>query len=221
MNARVLSFSRSLAMVIAAVALFTSCSKQSAPTTPPAIPAAQSAAPVAVSKVPCFTGRVLTPSQLSIQCIFAGMSPLEPVVTESLTYAEVSSTWLASYQSTFQARLFAEGVMVSVSSGSSGWDVDFDCVAFTLAFITYAQEQYHRDAFYTAHPAPALAIIRIEYVRDSDLRYAASLKPPAAPEGHAILLIITEMGPRFYDPQTGFVTLSTIEKASIFRKQAF
>lgn len=203
------------------------CSKSDTspvPTPPKAAPVVVTppgARPIPVSKVPCFTGKILTPAQLSIQCIFAGMSPLELVVTESVSYAEVSSVWLASYQATFQARLFAEGVMVNLPAGKSGWDVSFDCIQFDLAFLTYSAEQYHRDTFYTASPASALAIIRIEYVRDTDLRYAASLKPPAAPEGHAILLIVTEMGPRFYDPQTGFVTLSTAEKASVFRKQAF
>lgn len=200
----------------------TSCSKPGA--SPAAAPPSSSTSTtpiIPVAKTPCFTGKVLTPTQLSVQCIFAGMSPLEPVVTESISYAEVSSVWLASYQSTFQARLFAEGVTVNLPSGSSGWATTFDCVQFDEAFLTYAAEQYHRDAFYTADPAPALAIVRVEYIRDTDLRYAASIKPSAAPEGHAILLIVTEMGPKWYDPQTGFVTLSATEKASIYRKQAF
>ncbi len=143
-----------------------------------------------------------------------------PPTINSASYAEVSNAWLSSYStmSAFKADLFKRGVISSTFTGASGWDVTFDCVYFCHAFITYAQEEYHKAAERVTNPPPGLAIIWIEYYRDSDLADAAAHHKEA--DGHAILLVLTDHGPIFFDPQTGIVTLSPTEVNSIFFRVA-
>ena len=193
-------------------ALFGGCSRTDITQSPSSTSAAVSST---TSSNRCFTGTNLSIHDMVTQCDAA---LVVPPYMEATVYAQVSYAWLMKAQSPFQNELFSKGVVVSIPSGQSGWTTTFNCVQFTRAFEVYAGETYNRDAFTTANPPPFLSIITISYYRDIDV--AAAKAQNTKPEGHQIMLILTDRGPVFYDAQVGPVQLSRSELASIYRSEA-
>lgn len=220
---RLFTLARTLGITFLAAALLASCSK--APNGAPgegtaAVSPSTIQAPTAARQV-CFTGTFYTRSELASQCIIAGVEPLAPpILTQADTYAVVSYHWLSTCMPAFQKDLFAHGVMASTLTGSSGWTSTFNCVSMTRAFLTFAAYQYNADAFRTPSAPPFLGIVIVTYTRDTDATYAASLPDHPTPEQHQIVLVITEIGGIWFDPQIGITSLSAAEKASISFKQA-
>ena len=114
---------------------------------------------------------------------------------------------------TFRSELFSKGVIDSAQTGS-GWVTQFDCLYFTEAFQVLAEEQYAKESFHDFVVAPSLAIVKVNYVRDTDAALAksqgwqGSMFEAKAPPQHSIVAIITEKGLMYLDPQIGPVTLS-------------
>lgn len=215
MKRRVLQLAILSVLVLLIGLSFSSCSKPSNETAAPVVATAPTK--TSNSNRPCFTGVFLNRSQMVTQCTLAMVSfPL----TQADSYAVVSYQWLSTCLPTFQQELFDHGIQVSSLTGVSGWATTFNCVAFSRAFQTFAAEHYHTDSRFVAIPPPFLAICTVNYIRDTDARYAASLTPTQMPELHQILLVITDRGPVWFDPQIGITTLTFTELNSISFKQA-
>ena len=121
----------------------------------------------------------------------------------------------------FRSDLFSKGVVDNVQTGS-GWTKTFDCVFFCRAFQVLAEEEYNRAAGHDFNQTSSLAIIQVNYYRDGDVGAAKARgwngQRGAAnePDGHAILVVVTEHGAVLFDPQTGEVHLSLTELQSVF-----
>lgn len=112
-------------------------------------------------------------------------------------YATVSSDWILDFYLEFRKELFAKGV--------TKWDERFDCNHFAGYFVELAQTKFYLDNFQSRSAAQTLALGMYWYRQDS------------APTSHAVVVAITEIGVRFFDPQTGkFIVLSPAERASAF-----
>ena len=145
----------------------------------------------------------------------------EPIY-QSAYYAEVNSVWLATFEDRFKGALEQHGV--------TGWTYTFNCVHYCAAFRVLAEQEYNHatspnlNEFITrtTTTAQSLAIVTIGYFRDSDIADAKSKgwdgksEGYGAPEAHAILIVMTDRGECYWDPQSGPITLSPAEIESIF-----
>lgn len=171
------------------------------------------------------TGKALTRAEMVAAANGAGVSGSEPnFALSSSLYAEVNSKWLAGFIDRYRTDLHDKGVTVSLVSGDSGWDPQFNCTMFVDLYVADAGAEllstlYTRAALGWPHFSRP-AIFQIWYVPDRS-------KPDPKTrvrEGHAIVLVIAENGPHFIDPQvqtaTGEVTLTAAEKLTIYHRQA-
>ncbi len=116
-------------------------------------------------------------------------------------YAEVNSAWLQWCYSDFRAELSAGAF------GVTKWDDRAECTFFATSFEAFCQKRYFAQAFHSSIPAPGIAVGTIWF-------------QPAPGQGHAVNVVITESGARYFEPQTGkFLNLTSAQVASIsFRK---
>ena len=113
-------------------------------------------------------------------------------------YAVVNSNSLQSFYDNFRDVLSKQGLVK--------WDARFDCNHFSSLYIALAQSKYTVAAWNSSTPAQSLAMAEIWYNKDGIKN-----------NGHAVVLIITENGPIYIEPQTGQqIQLSDVEKNSIF-----
>ncbi len=183
---------------------------------------------------PVATGRGLTSFVMIAQGAAAMTAPGDVAAPpggyamSSALYAEVNSRWLAGFMERYRADLHQKGVPVSVVPGSarSGWDPSFNCTMFAELYVAdagaelLAQMSYSHDAVGWP-PFSRPAIFTVWYTPDD-----APIDPTSKQRAqHCVVLVITESGARFVDPQsqatpTGEVTLSASEKRSISHRQA-
>lgn len=141
-----------------------------------------------------FTGKTLT--QADVRGAAGAFS-----FCGKLQYAEVNSAWLIWAYDDFRAEL---------SAGAYGvvkWDNRAECTFFATSFEAFCQKRYFAQAFHARIPAPGIAVGTIWYT-------------PAAGDGHAVNVVLTERGRQIFEPQTGkFLDLTQEQFASAyFRK---
>ena len=192
-----------LGAIALSLLVFEGCSKSQTP-----VPAPSASTPT-TSPSRCYTGVVITKSQLTNAL---QNPPFPPVIFQSANYAVVNSAWIPGFMEVFRAELFSKGVVDNAQSGS-GWVKQFDCLFFTDAFEVLAEEEYTRESFHDFVVAPSLAIVKVNYKRDTDIRAGDT-------DGHSIVVILTEKGLVYLDPQIGPITLSPTEINSIFFRLA-
>ena len=160
-----------------------------------------------------YTGRTFNWDELTTRLRAAGAN--EPDFFLSQKYAEVSHDWLLAFQRRFKTELTRYGIKGDFPL-QSGWTETWECGQFVQAFRVFAALEYDQDIklYRPANPAPALAIIWINYTPDTEIVYAKSKKIPI--RGHAIVAVLTDVGVIFVDPQVGEVHLSEAELKSIF-----
>lgn len=123
------------------------------------------------------TGKIITEADLSARLGF-------PLILKDTTYAEVSSTWLASYYDDFRKTLFREGVV--------RWEETFDCDDFVSFYVSLAAVRFFNATWSSPLKAEALAIGEYWY------------RPEGGKgAGHAIVTALTERGQIYIEPQSG------------------
>lgn len=197
----ILSVALICAISLTVTLVFDACTKQSIGPESAAIQRVATA-PRPVSTTSVF----LQAEQVVALCHQAGVAKVP--VFDSLVFAQVSGAWLAGFKDRFQARLFSDGLSISVPGGQTGWDTSFDCIYLADAFHYLANLEYHSDARRIFSTPPGLAMVRVFY------------HPDGAKANHVIFLVLTDHGGVFYDPQVGPVKLSPTELASIVRTEA-
>ena len=132
------------------------------------------------------TGNVLP--QLRVMALTSDWSAM---VTKS--YAEVDRDWLLRSYDLWRSEIHSLGV--------TKWDPRFNCVHFSQHFVAWLQIRYYLQTFHTpGAPADGLAAGVFAYRRQAD------------GTGHALLIVLTQNGREFFEPQTGkFVTLTPDE----------
>jgi hypothetical protein len=124
----------------------------------------------------------------------------------ALNYAPMRRAELTTFQAMFRARLSKAGVPVSYAA--SGWQARFNCWAFCEAFVVEASLALMLEQHHSWSKAERPAIIPFAFTR-------------ADGACHAILLIITDAGPVWWDPQTGeHRNLTAAELASVWYPEA-
>lgn len=141
-----------------------------------------------------FTGKSYTQQQLRVELGIVGNYG-------KLQYAEVSEAWIQWAYADFRAELSAG------QFGVTKWDDRSQCTLFASAFEVYCQKRYFAQAFHSSIPAPGIAVGTMWFT-------------PAPGQGHAINVVRTESGVRYFEPQTGrFLNLTSVQIASTyFRK---
>jgi hypothetical protein len=141
-----------------------------------------------------FTGRVLTQADIRASAGFLTACGKDQ-------YAEVTTAWLQWAYNDFRAEMSAG------QFGVVGWDNRAECTFFATSFEAFCQKRYFAQAFHSSIPAPGIAVGTIWFN-----------ETPTT--GHAINVVLTEQGRKFFEPQTGkFLELTPAQIDSIyFRK---
>lgn len=141
-----------------------------------------------------FTGRTLTAADVRSLAGFAECG--------KLNYAQVSSAWLGwawqDYHDWLSAGQF----------GPPSWSDKAQCTLFASAFEVYCQKRYFAQSWGKNAPAPGIAVGTIWYA-------------PTLGQGHAINVVLTESGPRYFEPQTGALLTLTPEQLGSVRFNKF
>lgn len=120
--------------------------------------------------------------------------------TPDVAYAIVNSKWLEGFYKRWRSDLFDKGVV--------HWDNRFDCNKFAASYCAAAQIEFYNATFHSRTNAQALAIGEMWY------------RPDNAKTNHAIVIVISERGIIYIEPQNGKeVKLSNKEKSSIYFKR--
>lgn len=135
-----------------------------------------------------FTDRALDRDQMAAAVKSAGV-PYAPAWAAK-SYAVLNRAELVTFQALFLARLSKAGIPVSLPTGRSGWQPRFNCWSFCQAFIVEASYALTLELFHSWSPAERAAIVPCA-VRMGDGTI------------HALLLILTDQGPLWWDPQAG------------------
>lgn len=136
-------------------------------------------------------GKATTGKVISQFGAMAAMSDWSPMVTKS--YAEVDRGWLLRSYDLWRTEIHSLGV--------TKWDPRFNCVHFSQHFVAWLQLRYYLQTFHARGvTADGLAVGVFAYKREPD------------GSGHALLIVLTQNGREFFEPQTGqFVTLTPDE----------
>lgn len=124
-----------------------------------------------------FTGKTLTRNEILSKTAVTNFG--------KFNYAEVNSEWLKWCYPKFKSKI-GEG-----SFGVLNWDDKSQCTYFTTAFEEFAQRTYFAHAFHDFIKAPGIAVAAFWY------------NPAPTGDGHALILVFTENGRQFFEPQTG------------------
>jgi hypothetical protein len=115
-----------------------------------------------------------------------------------LTYAEVDSRWLGSFHNKLHKDFISNGIV--------DWEDSFDCSKFAAAYCAAAQMEYYKSisSKWKSGMATALGVGEIWYVTPNG-------------RGHAVVLVLSDVGSLYIDPQTGkIVELTPEEEKSIY-----
>jgi hypothetical protein len=174
------------------------------------------------SPVPMATGRVLDQTQMMVECnslLPIGVMVSVPVQFSSLHYAEVDSHWIPGFMDRFRSDLFRQGVPVNLATGKTGWQERFNCTGFTDLFVGEAGAELMVSLWQSRLQVERPAILVVWFLPDDPRRGAAPAAAGPRP-GHAVVLILTEAGPKWWDPQSGEIHLSSTELSSIYHRRA-
>lgn len=139
-------------------------------------------------------GKSSTGAVLARQEMIDKTSPVFPMLGD-VRYAVVRHDWVVAYYKQFRQELFDKDVVK--------WDERFDCNHFASYFVSSAQVRFYAENWGTSNPANTLAMGSYWYIKDSKTTL----------QGHALVMVITEFGVEYFEPQTGtYVTLSANEK---------
>lgn len=172
--------------------------------------------PVAHARGIC-AGRVVSRIELlhATEAAMAGCTTA-PVEFSADRYAIVRRGWIPGFMNRFRADLSRKDVPVSEVSGDSGWRTGFNCTAFTDLFLGNAGAELLVDQWHSDRQADRPAIIAVWYTPDSARVDARTQRRPA----HCVVLILTDTGPVFVDPQRGEISLSPSELRTITHRRA-
>ncbi|MDP2137726.1 MAG: hypothetical protein Q8J74_07710 [Candidatus Didemnitutus sp.] len=138
-----------------------------------------------------------------------------PIAFSASHYAEVRHRWIIGFLKRFRADLSRKDVPVGSMTYGSGWQTRFNCTAFTDLFLGNASAELMVDLWHARSEAERPAIIAIWYTPD---------RAPVDARGqrlqHSVVLVVTESGPVFVDPQAGEVILSPRELSTISHRRA-
>lgn len=162
-------------------------------------------------------GRIINRIEL-LQATEAAMGGCAMVQVEFSAdrYAIVRRGWISGFLDRFRADLSRKDVPVSQISGDSGWRAGFNCTAFTDLFLGNAGAELMVDQWHSPRQADRPAIVAVWYTPDDSRVDAQTQRRPA----HSIVLILTDDGPVFVDPQRGEVRLSANELRTITHRRA-
>lgn len=151
-----------------------------------------------------FTARDVPADRLRIDM---GLNAL-PFGTEDLRlaggssgYAELRRSELPVLHALFLAHLNKLGLPARITAPGARWDVRLNCYGLSRAFVAFANAQLCLERWHSSSCAPMPAMAITCYVTRNGGR-------------HAIVLIVTDDGPLFWDPQSGPVELTPAELAS-------
>lgn len=161
------------------------------------------------------TAAVYTERVLSREEFVASIRSVTPMVPfcAGRAYAVVDEAALAELLAGFRMSLSRSGLGVA-ANGRGSWDTRFNCYALAWGYITQASIELAREKWHSYSAATRPAMVAVSYRPDA---------PAAAGEqnvAHTVVLVVTERGPVFIDPQLGEVALSAHELATVFYPQA-
>lgn len=147
---------------------------------------------------PFSTGQII--SKIDLCNLFgASYTILRNVYAGDSHYAVVNSKYLPEFYDEFRKELFDKGVVK--------WDERFDCNHFASYYISLAQVKFYAKSWNSNTKAQTLAMGIYWYTKDNNQG------------NHAIVVILTENGLVYLEPQTGkMVKLTESEKNSSFLK---
>lgn len=162
------------------------------------------------------TGQVLDRISLLNAANNAMTGAAAPVQFSASQYALVRRTWIDGFLERFRADLSRKDVPISTNRGDSGWRTGFNCVAFTDLFLGNAAAEMMVDQFHERVQADRPAIIAIWYTPEK-----GTVNPRTGQrDAHSIVLILTDQGPVFVDPQRGQIQLTQAELNTVIHRRA-
>ncbi|MBA3850610.1 MAG: hypothetical protein C0502_11560 [Opitutus sp.] len=139
-----------------------------------------------------------------------------PVLFSADRYAVVRRGWIAGFLNRFRDDLSRKNVPVSLPQGDSGWRTGFNCTAFTDLFLGNAAAEMMVDQWHSDAQADRPAIVAVWYTPDT-----APIDPRTKRrQAHSVVLILTDAGPVFVDPQSGVVNLTRTELLTVTHRRA-
>ena len=118
-------------------------------------------------------------------------------ITGDSSYAVVSSSALRAFYDDFRSEIFRNGV--------TKWEPRFDCNHFAAYYVALAQTRYYLANFHSGTAPQSLAVGVFWY------------RPNVGPNGHAIVMALTERGVIYLEPQDGReLQLTAAEKQTAY-----
>jgi len=139
-----------------------------------------------------------------------------PVTFSADRYALVRHSWINGFLERFREDLSRKEVPVSELRGDSGWRQGFNCTAFTDLFLGNAAAELMVDQWHDRVQADRPAIVAVWYTPDNAKVDARTRRRPA----HSVVLILTDTGAVFVDPQRGEINLSPSELRTVTHRRA-
>ena len=160
---------------------------------------------------PLTDGKILSRAEVTQK--LSQLLPGKSATLSAQNYLEVRAVALPALINAYRYELSSLGVGVSDVTGNSGWDVRFNCTDFTDLFLGFSGSQVMRQLWTSSTEGQKPAIFAVWYVRDK----SPVPTGPGSGRRHSIVLVLTDKGPVFLDPQEQDpVMLSTQEKASAY-----
>jgi hypothetical protein len=145
----------------------------------------------------------------------AGRAPV-PVTFSADRYALVRHSWIGGFLQRFRQDLSRKDVPVSELRGDSGWRQGFNCTAFTDLFLGNAAAELMVDQWHEQEQADRPAIVAVWYTPDNAKVDPRTRRRPA----HSVVLILTDSGAVFVDPQSGEIQLTPAELRTVVHRRA-
>jgi hypothetical protein len=141
---------------------------------------------------------------------------LVPVTFSADRYALVRHSWISGFLERFRQDLFRKDVPVNQLRSDTGWRRGFNCTAFTDLFLGNAAAELMVDQWHEREQADRPAIVAVWYTPDHS-KPDPQTKRRAA---HSVVLILTDSGAVFVDPQRGEINLSPTELRTVIHRRA-
>jgi hypothetical protein len=139
-----------------------------------------------------------------------------PVTFSADRYALVRRSWINGFMERFREDLSRKDVPVNEIRGDSGWRQGFNCTAFTDLFLGNAAAELMVDQWHNSVQADRPAIVAVWYTPDRAKVDPRTHRRPA----HSVVLILTDTGAVFVDPQLGEIKLSSNELRTVTHRRA-
>jgi hypothetical protein len=141
---------------------------------------------------------------------------LVPVTFSADRYALVRHSWISGFLERFRQDLSRKDVPVNDVRSDSGWRRGFNCTAFTDLFLGNAAAELMVDQWHEREQADRPAIMAVWYTPDHAKPDPQTNRRPA----HSVVLILTDSGAVFVDPQRGEINLSPTELRTVIHRRA-